>query len=140
MAEAASAAAPRTSQWGKRNPSWRQGKASAEATSRCVNAEALSSGAARFHNLWNSAAPSAPGARRTRARRRDRTGESYGLSPGPGPGRLSSMGVHIVEHPILGDALATLRDATTPPALFRAAMARAGSLLFLEAARDLEVD
>jgi len=50
------------------------------------------------------------------------------------------MGVHIVEHPILGDALATLRDATTPSALFRDAMARAGSILFLEAARDLEVD
>src|SRR5690349_11664391 len=50
------------------------------------------------------------------------------------------MGVHIVEHPLLGDSLAALRDATTPPAAFRAAMARAAALLFLEAARDLPVD
>ncbi len=50
------------------------------------------------------------------------------------------MGVHIVEHPLLADALATLRDATTPPALFRAAMARAGALLFVEASRDLPAD
>ena len=50
------------------------------------------------------------------------------------------MGVHIVEHPVLADALTTLRDATTPPALFRAAMARAGSVLFLEASRDLPAD
>jgi len=50
------------------------------------------------------------------------------------------MGVHIVEHPLLADALATLRDATTPPAAFRAAMARAGALLFIEASRDLPAD
>jgi uracil phosphoribosyltransferase len=50
------------------------------------------------------------------------------------------MGVHIVEHPLLADALATLRDATTPPAAFRAAMARAGALLFTEASRDLPAD
>lgn len=50
------------------------------------------------------------------------------------------MGVHIVEHPLLADALATLRDATTPPALFRAAMARAGAILFFEATRDLPAD
>ena len=50
------------------------------------------------------------------------------------------MGVHIVEHPLLSDALATLRDATTPPDRFREAMARAGALLFLEASRDLPVD
>ena len=50
------------------------------------------------------------------------------------------MGVHIVEHPLLADALAALRDAATPPAAFRAAMARAGGLLFVEASRDCPTD
>jgi uracil phosphoribosyltransferase len=50
------------------------------------------------------------------------------------------MGLHIVEHPLLGDALATLREAATPPGAFRAAMAAAATVLFLEASRDLATE
>ena len=50
------------------------------------------------------------------------------------------MGVHLVDHPVLGDALAALRDAATAAPDFRAAMARAAAVLFLEAARDLPVE
>src|SRR5512146_2661017 len=50
------------------------------------------------------------------------------------------MGVHIVAHPILEETLATLRDPATGPAAFRAAMARAGGILFLEATRDLPAE
>jgi uracil phosphoribosyltransferase len=50
------------------------------------------------------------------------------------------MGIHIVEHPILGEALARMRDAATPSAEFRAALGRAAAVLFLEASRDLPVD
>ena len=50
------------------------------------------------------------------------------------------MGLHIVEHPLLGDALAVLRDRSTGPAAFRAAMVQAAATLFLEASRDLPTD
>ena len=50
------------------------------------------------------------------------------------------MGLHVVEHPLLADALAVLRDAATPAEAFRAAMARAGAALFLEASRDLPAE
>jgi uracil phosphoribosyltransferase len=47
------------------------------------------------------------------------------------------MGLHVVDHPLLGDALAALRDRTTSTEGFRAAMRRAAAVLFVEASRDL---
>jgi uracil phosphoribosyltransferase len=49
--------------------------------------------------------------------------------------------VHIVDHPLVHDALATLRDASTPPDRFRRVAVRISLLLATEATRDLpEVD
>jgi uracil phosphoribosyltransferase len=45
--------------------------------------------------------------------------------------------VHIVDHPLVHDALATLRDASTPPELFRRVAVRISLLLATEATRDL---
>jgi uracil phosphoribosyltransferase len=45
--------------------------------------------------------------------------------------------VHIVDHPLVHDALATLRDKTTPPELFRRMAVRISLLLTAEATRDL---
>ena len=45
--------------------------------------------------------------------------------------------VHIVEHPLVHDALATLRDASTSPELFRRMAVRISLLLAAEATRDL---
>jgi len=50
------------------------------------------------------------------------------------------MGLHIIEHPLLQEALAVLRDRTTRTADFRAAMAQAASVLFQEATEDLPTD
>jgi len=50
------------------------------------------------------------------------------------------MGLHIVEHPLLGEALAVLRDRNTGTAEFRAAMRRAAAHLFHEAAAGLPVE
>lgn len=50
------------------------------------------------------------------------------------------MGLHIVEHPLLQEALAVLRDRATATVEFRAAMARAAAILFHEAAGDLPVE
>ncbi|MEO7270503.1 MAG: uracil phosphoribosyltransferase [Vicinamibacterales bacterium] len=47
------------------------------------------------------------------------------------------MPVHIVGHPLVHDALATLRDATTPPESFRRMAVRISLLLAAEATRDL---
>ncbi|HXW08681.1 MAG TPA: uracil phosphoribosyltransferase [Vicinamibacterales bacterium] len=47
------------------------------------------------------------------------------------------MAVHVIEHPLVHDALATLRDATTPPELFRRMAVRISLLLTAEATRDL---
>ena len=47
------------------------------------------------------------------------------------------MPVHIVEHPLVHDALAILRDASTPPELFRRMAVRISLLLAAEATRDL---
>jgi len=47
--------------------------------------------------------------------------------------------LRVVRHPVLAHAIAALRDAGTPRAAFRAAMARASALLAGEAARDLPV-
>ena len=45
--------------------------------------------------------------------------------------------VHIVEHPLVHDALVTLRDAPTPPEVFRRMAVRISLLLAAEATRDL---
>ena len=47
------------------------------------------------------------------------------------------MPVHIVEHPLVHDALAILREARTPPELFRRMAVRISLLLAAEATRDL---
>ena len=45
--------------------------------------------------------------------------------------------VTVVEHPVVADALARIRDATTPNALFRQNLERIGSLLLVKATEDL---
>jgi uracil phosphoribosyltransferase len=45
--------------------------------------------------------------------------------------------VFLVEHPLVHDALVTLRDAATPPELFRRMAVRISLLLAAEATRDL---
>jgi uracil phosphoribosyltransferase len=45
--------------------------------------------------------------------------------------------LHIVPHPLVHDALATLRDAATPPELFRRMAVRISLLLAAEATRDV---
>jgi uracil phosphoribosyltransferase len=45
--------------------------------------------------------------------------------------------VHLVDHPLVHDALATLRDAATPPELFRRMAVRISLLLAAEATRDV---
>ena len=47
--------------------------------------------------------------------------------------------LHIVEHPVLADRLAVLRDRATPHGLFRRAMHEASAILAIEATRDLPV-
>jgi uracil phosphoribosyltransferase len=45
--------------------------------------------------------------------------------------------VHLVEHPLVHDGLATLRDVSTPPELFRRVAVRISLLLAAEATRDV---
>jgi uracil phosphoribosyltransferase len=45
--------------------------------------------------------------------------------------------LHLVPHPLVHDALATLRDAATPPELFRRMAVRISLLLAAEATRDV---
>lgn len=47
------------------------------------------------------------------------------------------MPVHLVEHPLVQDALLTLRDTSTPPEQFRQVATRVSVLLAAEAMRDL---
>ena len=47
------------------------------------------------------------------------------------------MPLHLVQHPLVHDALATLRDAATPPELFRRMAVRISLLLASEATRDV---
>ena len=47
------------------------------------------------------------------------------------------MPLHIVEHPLVHDALATLRDSSTSPELFRRMAVRISLLLAAEATRDV---
>jgi uracil phosphoribosyltransferase len=50
---------------------------------------------------------------------------------------ISPVPVHLVEHPLVHDALVTLRDVNTPPELFRRMAVRISLLLAAEATRDL---
>ena len=47
------------------------------------------------------------------------------------------MPLHLVPHPLVHDALATLRDSSTPPELFRRMAVRISLLLAAEATRDV---
>jgi uracil phosphoribosyltransferase len=47
--------------------------------------------------------------------------------------------VHVVDHPLVQDALALLRDAATPPERFRRVAERISLLLAAEATRDMPV-
>ena len=47
------------------------------------------------------------------------------------------MPLHVVEHPVVHDALATLRDGSTPPEVFRRMAIRISLLLAAEATRDV---
>jgi uracil phosphoribosyltransferase len=49
----------------------------------------------------------------------------------------AAVPVHLVDHPLVHDALAILRDASTPPELFRRMAVRISLLLAAEATRDL---
>lgn len=49
----------------------------------------------------------------------------------------SAVPVHIVQHPLVHDALSILRDTTTSPELFRRMAVRISLLLAAEATRDL---
>jgi len=48
--------------------------------------------------------------------------------------------LHIVEHPVVHDALTTLRDQSTPPEMFRRMAVRISLLLAAEATRDVPVE
>ena len=50
---------------------------------------------------------------------------------------ISRVPVHLVEHPLVHDALVTLRDANTPAEVFRRMAVRISLLLAAEATRDL---
>jgi len=49
------------------------------------------------------------------------------------------LSLHLIDHPLVHDALVTLRDASTPPELFRRMAVRISLLLAAEATRDLPV-
>jgi uracil phosphoribosyltransferase len=46
-------------------------------------------------------------------------------------------GLTVVQHPVLDDRLAVLRDAATPHGAFRQALSEASAILAIEATRDL---
>ena len=50
---------------------------------------------------------------------------------------MKRVAVHLVQHPLVHDALTILRDAATPPELFRRMAVRISLLLAAEATRDL---
>jgi uracil phosphoribosyltransferase len=50
---------------------------------------------------------------------------------------LNPVPLHLVQHPLVHDALATLRDSRTPPELFRRMAVRISLLLVAEATRDV---
>ena len=52
---------------------------------------------------------------------------------------IAMVPVQLIEHPLVHDALVTLRDARTPPEMFRRMAVRISLLLAAEATRDLPV-
>ena len=50
---------------------------------------------------------------------------------------MNPVPLHLVSHPLVHDALATLRDVSTPPELFRRVAVRISLLLAAEATRDV---
>lgn len=48
--------------------------------------------------------------------------------------------LHLVDHPVIGHLMATVRDRGTPPAVFREAIGRLGQMLAYEATRDLPTE
>ena len=46
-------------------------------------------------------------------------------------------GLTVVQHPVLDDRLAVLRDAATPHSIFRQALSEASAILAVESTRDL---
>jgi uracil phosphoribosyltransferase len=48
--------------------------------------------------------------------------------------------LHVVQHPVVHDALATLRDSATPPEVFRRLAIRISLMLAAEATRDVPAD
>jgi uracil phosphoribosyltransferase len=53
---------------------------------------------------------------------------------------VSAVPVHLIDHPLIHDALRLLRDARTPPEEFRREAARISVLIAAEATRDLPTD
>ena len=53
---------------------------------------------------------------------------------------IAGVPVHLVEHPLVHDALSILRDASTPPEVFRRMAVRISLLLAAEATRDLPAE
>jgi uracil phosphoribosyltransferase len=53
---------------------------------------------------------------------------------------VNAVPVHVVEHPVVHDALATLRDVSTRPETFRRMAVRISLLLATEATRDVPSD
>ena len=50
---------------------------------------------------------------------------------------MFAVPLHVVQHPVVHDALATLRDSSTPPETFRRIAVRISLLLAAEATRDV---
>ena len=50
---------------------------------------------------------------------------------------MFAVPLHVVEHPVVHDALTTLRDVATPPEIFRRMAVRISLLLAAEATRDV---
>ena len=55
----------------------------------------------------------------------------------PFTGYSCAVPLHVVQHPVVHDALATLRDVSTPPEVFRRMAVRISLLLAAEATRDV---
>src|SRR6516165_6057753 len=65
------------------------------------------------------------------------TRHALGISPTPLPCIVKPVPLHLVDHPLAHDALATLRDKRTTPEHFRQAAMRISVLLVAEALRDV---
>lgn len=52
----------------------------------------------------------------------------------------NSANVHVIDHPLIAELMVTVRDARTPPAVFRDAVQQIGYMLGYEATRDLKLE